>query len=400
MPSYTDVFGGANIYPSEISYSAVALSTNITLSWPEETATNVNLAARIMDVTPASGSLEITLPDATKSGTGNTILFNNKGSHTFTVNNAGGTQVATIAAGELWQIYLTNNTTTNGVWQILQYGATTSSANASALAGTGLIAVGSLLSQSVPITGFNSDFTANADSRAIFYNWTGAAGTLTLPDPSVVNDNWFIYLRNSGTGAIVADPPGVTLIDGASTLSFQPGESAIIACDGTNFYTIGFGQSATFAFDYTVIDISGTGDYTLSGTELNRVAYRFTGTLTGNRNVIIPATVQQYWIDNRTTGAYTLTVKVSGMTGVVIASGVRGIYYCDGSDILDADTSSVSLPLAISDGGTGATSAGAALINLGGTATGTALFTAADTAAAWSVLGAAPSGVVNGGTFT
>ena len=49
MPSYTDVFGGANIYPSEISYSSVALTASIVLSWPEETSTNVNLATRIID---------------------------------------------------------------------------------------------------------------------------------------------------------------------------------------------------------------------------------------------------------------------------------------------------------------------------------------------------------------
>ena len=29
--------------------------------------------------------------------------------------------------------------------------------------------------------------------------------------------------------------------------------------DGTGFYTIGFGQSATFVFDYTSIDVSGFG---------------------------------------------------------------------------------------------------------------------------------------------
>ena len=254
MPNYTDVFGGANIYPSEISYSSVALSANIVLSWPEETSTNVNLATRIMDVTPSSAGLNITLPDATKSGTGNTILFNNKGSHTFTVLNAGGIQVGSIASGQLWQIYLTNNTTVNGTWELLQYGATTSSANASALAGTGIVAVGALLSQSVPITGFNSNFTATADSRAIMFNWTGAGGVLTLPDPTVVTDNWFIYVRNSGSGQLAATPPGSTTVDGVSPLAFQPGESAILACDGSNFFTIGFGQSSTFAFDYTVIE--------------------------------------------------------------------------------------------------------------------------------------------------
>jgi hypothetical protein len=400
MPSYTDVFGGANIYPSEISYSSVALSADITLSWPEETSTNVNLATRIMDVTPSGAGFSIILPDAKKSGTGNTILFNNKGSAIFTVKNAGGVQVGTIAAGQIWQVYLTDNTTTNGVWQILQYGATTSSANASALAGTGIVAVGTLLSQSVPITAFNSSYTAGDTDRARMYNWTGAGGVLTLPDPTVVGNNWFMYLRNSGSGQISVTPPGSTTIDGTSPLAFQPGESSIIASDGSNFYTIGFGQAATFAFDYTVIDVPGSGDFTLSGAQLNRVAYRFTGILTGARNIIIPATVQQYWIDNRTTGSFTFTVKVSGTTGVTLTTNERGIFYCDGSEILDADTATIGLPISIANGGTGATSAGAALINLGGTSTGIALFEAANQAAAWTALGVAQAGNVNGGTFT
>ena len=399
MPSYTDVFGGANIYPSEISYSSVALTASITLSWPEETSTNVNLATRIMDVTPSAGSFNITLPDANKSGTGNTILFNNKGSYTFTVLNAGGTQVGTIASGQLWQVYLTDNTTANGAWQLLQYGATTSSANASALAGTGIVAVGAVLSQSVPITTFNSNYTAGDTDRARMYNWTGAGGTLVLPDPTAVGDNWFLYLRNSGSGQVAVNTPGSVQIDGATTLAFQPGESAIIASDGTNFYTIGFGQSSTFAFDYTVINAAGSGDLTLSGAQLNRVAYRFTGALTAARNIIIPATVQQYWIDNRTTGAYTFTVKVAGTTGVVLVTNERGIFYCDGSELLDADTAAVGFPISVAQGGTGATSAGAALINLGGTSTGIALFEATNQAAAWTALGVAQSGNVNGGTY-
>ena len=399
MPIYTDVFGGANIYPSEISYSAIALSADVVLSWPEETSTNVNLATRIIDVTPSTTGLSIVLPDANKTGTGNTILFNNKGSHTFTVRNASSVQVVTVAAGTLWQVYLTNNSTAAGTWQSLQYGATTSVANASALAGTGIVAVGALLSQSVPVTAFNSNFTTSLADRAKMFNWTGAGGTLTLPDPTVVGNNWFIYLRNSGSGAITADAPGMTLIDGDAFLSFQPGESAIIACDGTGFYTIGFGQSATFAFDYTVIDVSGTGNYTLVGTELNRVSYRFSGTLTGNRNIIVPATVQQYWVDNRTSGAYTFTVKTPAGLGVSVATGQRAILYSDGTDVLDADTAGISIPLDVSQGGTGATSAGAGLINLGGTSVGIGVFTAVDQAAAYAALGPAPVGTVNGGSF-
>ena len=399
MTIYTDVFGGANIYPSEISYSSLTLTADVYLSWPEETSTNQNLATRIIDVS-ANAGLSIYLPDANKSGTGNTILFNNIGGNTVTVRTSTGVQVVTVDSGELWQVYLTNNTTVAGTWRSLQYGAAVSQANASSLAGTGIVAVGTLLSQSVPVTTFNTNYTTGVADRAKMFNWTSAGGTFTLPDATAVGNNWFVYLRNSGSGAILADPPGLQTINGSLSLSFQPGDSAIIASDGTNFYTIGFGQSAVFAFDYTVINVPGTGIYTLTGSELNRIAYRFTGALTGNRTIVVPATVQQYWVDNQTTGAYTLTIAPSGGgTGFVVAQGSRAILYCDGTDVLNATTAGVATPISIANGGTGATTASAARINLGGTSTGIALFTAVDQAAAWSALGVAPAGVVDGGTF-
>jgi phage tail protein X len=400
MPIYTDVFGGANIYPSEISYSALALTANVTLSWPTETSTSNNLATRIMNISSATAGLSIYLPDASKTGTGQTILFNNTGAQTITVRNAGGTQVVTVAAGTLWQIYLTNNSTVNGTWSILQYGSTTSVANASALAGTGIVAVGALLSQSVPITQFNTDYTAGDPDRAKMYLWTGSgAGILTLPSAASVGNNWFMYLRNAGGGQVTVTPSGINTIDGLATKNYQPTESSIIVSDGTNFYTLGFGQASVFVFDYTVISVAGTGTYTLAGSELNRIVYKFTGALTGNKTVVVPATVQQYWIDNSTTGSYTLTVKTSAGTGLVVNQSSRGIYYCNGTDVVDADTATASYPITVAQGGTGATTAGAALINLGGTSVGTAVFTAADQAAAWAALGVAQAGVVNGGTF-
>jgi hypothetical protein len=197
----------------------------------------------------------------------------------------------------------------------------------------------------------------------------------------------------------VADPAGTILIDGGATLSFQPGESAIIVSDGVNYYTIGFGQSATFAFDYTSINVAGAGNYTLTGTELNRIAYSFTGVLTGNRTIIVPATVQQYWVTNATTGAYNFTIKTATGAGVLVASGSRSILYCDGTNVVNADTGGLAVPIQVSDGGTGATTAGSARINLGSSSVGDAVFTAASGNAAYAALGVAPSGVVVGGTF-
>jgi len=396
MTVYTNIFGGSNISPAEISYAAVSLTANTTYDWALETAPSTDLIAGIMDVTATSGPWSLTLPSALEASTGQTILFNNVGSNSFIIRNNAGTQIAAPTAGQVWQIYLTSNTTAGGTWLAFQYGAAVSTANAASLAGTGLVAIGSLLSLAMPVTFFGTNYTAGVDDRAKTFIWNGGAGTLTSEAAGTLGNNWFIQLRNEGTGALVVDPPGSQTINGSLTLSFQPGDSAIIFTDGSNFYTLGYGQSPVFAFDYTSISVAGTGNYTLSGSELNRIAYNFTGVLTGNRTVIVPQTVQQYWVTNSTTGPYTLTVKTSIAAGIAINQGSRAILYSDGTNVVAADTGGVSVPIGISDGGTGATTAGNALINLGGTSTGIAIFTAATQAAAQVAIGLDP---IQGGTY-
>lgn len=396
MTVFTNIFGGSNISPSEISYAAVSLTADTTYDWALETAPSTNLIAGIMDVTASAGPFVLTLPSALEASTGQAILFNNVGSNAFIIRNNAGVQVAAPVGGSVWQLYLTDNTTAGGQWEAFLYGAQVSTANAASLAGTGLVAIGTLLSLAMPATAFSTVYTAGVADRAKTFLWNGGAGTINLASAGTLGNNWFIQLRNEGTGALTVDPAGTQTINGLSTLVFQPGDSAIILTDGINFYTIGYGQAPVFAFDYTSINIPGSGAYVLSGSELNRIAYSFTGVLTGNRSVVVPGTVQQYWVANNTTGPYTLTIRTAAGTGVTINQGARTICYCDGNDVLVADTGGVSVPIAISEGGTGATTAGNALINLGGTATGIAIFTAASQAAAQSAIGLDP---IQGGTY-
>jgi hypothetical protein len=399
--TYTQIFGGTTIYPSDVSYLALALTADTALDWPLESNTLLRPAARIIDVTP-TGAYSINLPPANETGSGQTILFNNLGPSTITVKNSVGGTLLSIGQGEQWQIYLTDNTTAAGTWRTFRYGASTAQAQASALAGFGLTATGSTLSQSTPVTLFNSNYTAGGSDRAKMLVWTGGLGTLTLPTAPSVGGDWFIAVRNGGAGNLVIDPQGAETINGAASLTLTPGDSATAVTDGTSWYTLGLGQSAVFAFDYTSINLAGlSGNYTLSGAELNRIAYEFTGAIVGNIDIIVPKTTQQYWVTNSTTGgSFTLRVRTNTQTpGVLVARGSRAILYCNGNDVVDAETGGIAVPVAVIDGGTGSTTAGGALVNLGGTAVGIGVFTALTTNDAWTTLGVAPAGTVNGGSF-
>jgi hypothetical protein len=366
MTVFTQIFGGDNIAPSSVSYASVTLSVAITeFSWPVETSAGTRVVATIMDVSSNSNGYVLRLPPANEVSSGQTILFNNTGANSFIVQDNAGVQVLNATAGQTWQIYLTNNTTAAGTWRAFQYGAAVSAVNAASLAGTGIIALGSLLSQSMPTLSYSASHTVTVPDRANTFIWTGGTGTFTLPiaSPSSAINNWFVQFKNAGSG--VLSIAATSLVDGYAAVTLQPLDSCIVVSDGSTYYTLGLGQSAVFAFDYTVIDVSGIGDYILTGAELNRVAYEFTGVLTGPRNIIVPNTIQQYWVTNNTTGAFPLAVKTATTSGVTITQTASAILYCNGNQVVPAESGGISIPIPIALGGTGATNAPQALINLG-----------------------------------
>lgn len=400
MTSYTNVFGGTVIYPAEVSYRAFSLSANTQLAWPTELATNTNVVSSIMDVTPTGAGLSILMPAANDVSVGETTLIFNVGASAFTVKDSAGGTIVSISPGLAWQVYLTGNTTAAGTWRAVQYGAGTSSATAGSLSGYGVKAIANTLNQSAPVTSLNSDYVLNTSDRAQVRAWVGGAGSFTLTSAATLGNDWFCYVRNNGTGALTVAAPGGESIDGAGSVTYNPGDSSLIICDGSDFFTIGYGQAPEFTFDYVAISLTGQASpYVLSGSELNRITYNFSGTLTANMVVVVPDTVQQYWVANTTTGAYTLTVKTVSGSGIAVAQGARTILYSDGVDMYPAETGGLSFPISVSQGGTGATTAGGALANLGGTSVGISIFTAAGIPEVWTALGTAPAGVVDGGSF-
>ena len=396
--SYTNIFGGNTIYPSDVSYLALALDADTALEWPLENSGTLPPAARIIDVTPDAAGWAVTLPDATLTGAGQVILFNNlSGSDSFLVKDYAGNTLATVGFGEQWELYLAATTTAAGTWRVFRFGASTAGVQPSSLAGFGLTVTGSTLSQAAPVTTFSTTgLNVASSNRASAFVWEGTgAGTINLPTAVGVGNNFFIFVRNEGGGDLTVEPAGTEVINGAVNLALRPGDSATVITDGVKWYTIGLGQEAVFAFDYTSITVTG-GNYSLAGSELNRIAYKFVGTLTSDVYIIVPSTIQQYWINNQTTGAFNFFIKTLTGPATQVNQGAKGIYYCDGLNmVLGSDPTTLTTPIVVSDGGTGAVTASGARLNLGITAFADPIVTATSGATVRTVIGAASSGVNN-----
>ena len=354
MTTYIDPYTGVTINPSQVGYESLSISTDTVLQWPINGNT-ANVVANQIDITATVASLKLFMPPATQVSTGASVIIRNSGSNTFTLVDTSGNTIVAIASGVIQYVYLTNNSTINGTWNTLTFGAGTSSANASALAGYGLTALNSTLNQSYNVTSIFSNYTFLSTDRAGFFVWSSGVGTLTLPSASSVGNNWFVMIRNGGTGILTVAATGTNTIDGNASTQLQLGESFVLVSNGTNFNTFGYGQSAQFFFTQLSKTVTG-GTVTLTSAEAATVIQSYVGTLTSNCTIILPPTVQFYSLQNKTTGSFTLTFKTTsiGASTVVLPQNQTIIAICDGTNVYNAQSSSTSITSATLNNGSAA----------------------------------------------
>lgn len=346
MTSYVNPFTGQTIQPSQVGYELLEISVDTELQWPVNGNTN-DVVANIIEVDASVANLDLILPAATQVSTGQSVLIKNIGSNAFTVTNISGGTIINIASGVAQYIYLTDNTTLNGTWSTVTFGAGTSSADASALAGYGLKAITTTLNQAYNVVTYAGSATLAAGDRAEFAVYTGGVGTFTLPSAAAVGNNWFCMIRNSGSGILTIQPVGSDTIDGNSNQQLQLDESFVIVSNGSSgFNTFGYGQAVEFFYTQLAKDLTGLGPtVTLTQSEAANVIQEYFGVLSSNIKVVLPPTVQLYVVTNLTTGSYSLTFGTStlGAATVTIPQNQSLILVCDGTNVFNANSATVSV---------------------------------------------------------
>jgi hypothetical protein len=341
-PTYVSPFTGTVVQPTDVSYLALNFSSNTPLYWPAVVNGTQVAVARIIDATASTTGLSIFLPEADQGTVGTDILIRNMGSNTFTVNSYLEDNAVSIPAGTSKYFYLADNSTPDGIWNNVTFGTGTSFADAASLAGYGLSTTTSgTLATSNNIIQVSSSPVIAESSRASTYVWNSGAGSFTLPNYRSILAGWSIGFRNNGTGALTISPISPSTINGASSITVNPGDSGIIIYDvsSNNFFTVGWAvpNSITFsAGTYDVDSISGSALNLVANAPIIETYVALSGIRTTNLYVTLPAITQLYvFISEISSSAYTIILNVSGSTTspIILNSGNIIIAGTDGGSI-------------------------------------------------------------------
>ena len=82
--------------------------------------------------------------------------------------------------------------------------------------------------------------------------------------------------------------------------------------------------------NYTLTSVNGTAD------EARKMFLNITGTLTADRNVVCPTASKLYFITNSTTGGFSVTLKTTAGTGILVPNGRSVVLYCDATNVVNA----------------------------------------------------------------
>ena len=355
MTTYVSPFTGDIVQPTDVSYAAVSFDANVQLFWPQYVNADQQVTARVMEFSAATAGLIVSLPNAMQASEGEDILIRNLGSNTFTVRAFDGTGSFSVAPGQAFYTYLTNNATEGGIWASLQFGTGTSYADAATLAGNSTTSILGKLEASLVTSEYSGMAPSIGEStRGSCLVWTGGATSWTLPPVANLGTGWFILVRNNGTGSLTINTSSVSsTIDGLVNITLPLGDSCFICVNRDpskqDFFTVGRARPNSLTFTsatYDVDTIPGSSYSLVTNTPIIQRFIALSGSRTTSLLVQLPAVTQVYYIVNNTgqTG-YNVSFQVQGssQTPVELVNGAQIILLSDGNYLYPLNESGVGV---------------------------------------------------------
>lgn len=146
--------------------------------------------------------------------------------------------------------------------------------------------------------------------------------------------NGTIALPASSTSFVEATRAGVV---SSNTTAFTAGRIPLYqvttgALTVTNYLDVRIPPSATARLQLAMTD----ANQSMTAAQARCRILRFTGTLTAQRDIVLPLAEQEWIVQNNTTGGFGLRFIGPSGTGIVVAAARHAIVYSDGTNIVRA----------------------------------------------------------------
>lgn len=354
--SYTDVFGGQTVPPSEYSYVKYELTEDTQLFWPAATPPGELSVAKITDISSAVPVI-VTLYRADQLSVGFDFIVSNTGSALVVVNDYAGGELYAIDPGSKIYLYLVQNTSEAGLWTTTEYGASTSEAQAIDLVGAGLGSQDGKLVLNAPTVLINSDYTVQAEDLGhILVVRTGSV-TIDLPNRALLDpEGFYFFFRNDSAGIATLDGFSADEVDGSLTKVFSPGEAALLFSTDFGWLSVGYGRDVSFAFTEFVVNAAAANPI-LSPSDVSGRMIRVAGVATEDKIITLPPLVGIYFaVTESGLGTYLTTFTTGLGSEVILPANQATVLYSDGTNVRVAITTSVIASLALEDGSAAAPS--------------------------------------------
>jgi hypothetical protein len=168
----------------------------------------------------------------------------------------------------------------------------------------------------------------------------GVGGVSNAPLLNLANRTKWLYTQLALVTSGTLIPPTVAPLNSPPLTGSPSTPTAALGDNSTTIANTAFVQGTVNGM--TSKSVAGGVNVTLAATEAGAGILRFTGALTANIAVIVPAASRRWTVQNQTTGAFTLTVKTAAGTGVPVTQGQTSGVWCDGTNVMLAQTDFIS----------------------------------------------------------